>query len=181
MEHYVYEETFVAKYFSIRGRLDRLPYALRTTLVFMVYNIVITILGLIGGTAMAGMMMSASMGMGVRGGGALGALIILLIFVLTIVLVIVFMMLAVRRFHDLNKSGYLAWLFIAPILWAILAGLIHPIFNILFFLNCIVNIVLYFYLIFKQGSYGTNNFGPDPLFETSLRYCENPNSIPREF
>lgn len=174
---YIYEETFAAKYFSTKGRLDRLPYALRTTLLFMVFSIISTILQIFMGGATATM----ASGRGVSAGsGALAGLAGLLMLVLAIVLVVIFMFLAVRRFHDMNKSGMLAWIFILPILWIILMFVAY-FFAVLFFINLIVNIVLYFYLIFKPGTYGPNNFGPDPLYETSLRYCENPSSIPREF
>lgn len=174
MERYVYEETFMAKYFSPNGRLDRLPYVLRTSLLFMIYGVIMQILQLFIGNSVATMMY------GGRGGGIL-VLAGLIMLVLTIIFVVIFMFLAVRRFHDLNKSGFLAWLFVLPILWLILIYAVSYIFGLLLLINIIANIVLYFYLIFKQGSYGTNNFGPDPLFETSLRYCETPETIPREF
>ena len=132
-----------------------------------------------GGATAAMMTGYGGRGMG-AGSGALEGIAGLLILVLAIVLVVIYMLLAVRRFHDMNQSGMLAWIFVLPILWLILM-FIANFFSILFFLNLIVNIVLYFYLIFKPGTYGPNNFGPDPLYETSLRYCENPGSIPREF
>lgn len=47
----------------------------------------------------------------------------------------------VRRFHDLNKSGWYYWLGIIPV----------------------VNIVVGLYLLFARGTDGDNEYGPDPL------------------
>jgi uncharacterized membrane protein YhaH (DUF805 family) len=47
----------------------------------------------------------------------------------------------VRRFHDLNKSGWHYWLGIIPV----------------------VNIIVGLYLLFAKGTDGDNEYGPDPL------------------
>lgn len=49
--------------------------------------------------------------------------------------------LTIRRFHDLNRSGWLYFLTFIPLL----------------------NIILGFYLVFVRGTCGMNRYGPDPL------------------
>ncbi|MDT8447048.1 MAG: DUF805 domain-containing protein [bacterium] len=48
---------------------------------------------------------------------------------------------AIKRFHDLGNSGWLALLILVPV----------------------INFFVYLYLLFARGMYGENAYGPDPL------------------
>ena len=75
------------------------------------------------------------------GGTIFSAIIFVLISVLSIVTIYSAIVLNIKRFHDLNKSG-----------WCFLLGLIP-----------IVNILVMLILFFGKGTQGANQYGEDPL------------------
>lgn len=70
-----------------------------------------------------------------------------LVYVLYLASLVITMSAAVRRLHDFNKSGWLALLFIIPL----------------------VNLVLGLFLIFKKGDSGKNKYGSETFVELDLR------------
>ena len=113
------EETWQEKYLTADGRLNRKPYILRGLLLNVVGFIVAFLIGLLGGpTGTDGVSIAVQLIFGIPG-----------------------VMLAIRRLHDLGRSGWWWLLVFVPI----------------------VNLFLGIYLIFFKGQTGTNRFGPDPL------------------
>ncbi|WP_288831822.1 DUF805 domain-containing protein [uncultured Megasphaera sp.] len=105
--------------FSSRGRVNRKPYIIS-----------MIILGIVTGFFSC------------LSEGAEDIVIVSLVSVIVICLCsIVSILLTIRRFHDLNRSG-----------WYTLLGFIP-----------IVNFVVSLYLLCKRGTEGENKYGPDPL------------------
>lgn len=106
--------TIKEKFFNYKGRLNRKRYFLRTLIASLLLGLVAGILSLISPV---------------------------LAFPVYILSAIVGVMLAIRRCHDLNKSGWFYLLLLIPI----------------------VNIFGGLYLLFAMGTIGPNQYGPDPL------------------
>lgn len=106
--------TIKEKFFNYKGRLNRKRYFLRTLIASILLGLVAGILSLISPV---------------------------LAFPVYILSAIVGVMLAIRRCHDLNKSGWFYLLLLIPI----------------------VNIFVGLYLLFAKGTIGPNQYGPDPL------------------
>lgn len=120
------------KYFSFTGRLNRKPYIIRN----IILNIIISLFGLMLYDSMEQLFERGSerdLEMFIVGAA--------LCFAVSIVISISWFSLAIRRCHDLNKSG-----------WFILLAFIP-----------FVNIGIFIYLIFAKGTIGRNLFGEDPL------------------
>ena len=118
--------------FSFQGRLNRAKWWLINIGVIVVETIVFAIL--FGGTAMM-----ANPGQAMAAISGINAVIV------AIVAVIVFwiaLSVAVRRFHDRNKTG-----------WWVLITLVPVIGSLWFLIEC----------GFLRGTTGPNNYGPDPL------------------
>lgn len=105
-------------WFSYHGRLNRKPYIFGSFAVGVV------------GTAASAMLDAIWFP---------GSLIVA--FPVLILCVVACACLTIRRFHDLNRSGWLYFLTFIPLL----------------------NIILGFYLVFVRGTCGMNRYGPDPL------------------
>ena len=74
-------------------------------------------------------------------GGAIGAVMMLLCVLVYLCLMVPAIMLAVRRLHDLDKTG-----------WILLINFIPY-----------VNIIVSLYILFAPGTRGANQYGDDPL------------------
>lgn len=64
----------------------------------------------------------------------------------------------IKRLHDVDMS---AWWAVAPAVSALLSVAVLG--GILSLMLVFINIFLWFYLIFKKGTEGENQYGPDPL------------------
>ena len=82
--------------------------------------------------------MTYGIGMGVMEAGDVGVLIGLVMVVASAYMSIT---LGIRRFHDLDKSGWLVLLCLIPV----------------------VNFFVGLYMLFAKGTTGPNKYGPDPL------------------
>ena len=124
-QKYVPDKGIKKMFFSTKGRLNRKRYILRG----LVIGASTSVGGIIVSMLMTGAILSESSLMLI-----ISALLVLLMIILPVVSGL---MLAARRWHDLNKPGILAItnLLILPIL----------------------------YLIFAKGTEGPNKYGPDPL------------------
>lgn len=111
-------------FFTSRGRLNRKPYILRGVLL----GVIMMVLNMVGGV----MVESDSTGVVV-----IGFLLCLMVLVLCVPAV----MLQIRRWHDLGKSGWLVLLALIPL----------------------VNIGVSIYLWVAKGTEGPNQYGEDPL------------------
>ena len=140
---------FWKRLFTAQGRLTRKPYILWILLVNIVCTAVIWGSAiLLGGSldhaAASVIRMMSHYFLGMYPGmeflwiGILFGLIFVVISIPCLVLVI---QLTIRRFHDLNRSGWFT------------VGVYCP----------IVNIFLIIYLLFFKGTAGKNRFGDDPL------------------
>ncbi|MBZ3936094.1 DUF805 domain-containing protein [Methanimicrococcus blatticola] len=119
------------EYFTYEGRLNRLPYFLRILGFWAVMILLLVI-------AVVAEMMSEYLGM-------------LFFFILAIayfVGLIFLLFQAIKRLHDLDKSGW--YLLIR------LAGIIPLI-------GWIISLGFELYLLLAEGTHGQNRFGPDPL------------------
>src|SRR5215216_2232307 len=111
------KQDFLSSIMTTNGRSNRQRY---------LFSFVLLI-----GTSAAGLIMDPTK----RGSaGPLGGLI-------TLIVMVAYVILFIRRLHDLNCSGWMALLLIVPI----------------------ANLVLTLPALFLPGSDGPNRFGPDPL------------------
>ena len=116
------------KFFSYNGRLNREPYILRITAVTLVYIADLTALLYIDTIP-------------TRELTDFGFFLGIVLLIALIILAGSIFCLAIRRLHDLDKSGWWVLLSFVPI----------------------INFVLGLYLMFKKGMEGNNRFGSDPL------------------
>lgn len=152
------EGSLVSKFLFFNGRLDRLPYILRMTALWVATMIIVFILALIGfGSSLTAIRMGIVPQMNILGGFSL-----LLIFIILIIAVVSYMSLAWRRLHDMDKTGLLALVIPA----CIILGLI-PFVGIIF---QIIQLVFSIWLLISRGSYGNNQYGEDILLKRSQNY-----------
>lgn len=114
------------KIFTVQGRLNRLPY--------IKYVIVLTVISFI-------LNFIVSTAAALLTGNAEGTLAKILSVIVTLPLSLGSIMIAIRRLHDLNRSG-----------WFLLAGIIP-----------VLNVILVIYMLFFKGTDGANKYGADPL------------------
>ncbi|MGZ3254759.1 MAG: DUF805 domain-containing protein [Burkholderiaceae bacterium] len=124
------DDTYDPQVFSVHGRIGRLRYLAYTWAVTMVMMIVFGIL-----TAVV---------VGVSGGNKGIAMVMMGLTYIPIIAVSLIM--AKRRFNDLNSSGWLSLLMIVPF----------------------VNFFVALYLIFGSGTQGVNDYGPKPSKNSGL-------------
>lgn len=118
------KETIKEMFLTTQGRLNRKPYILR--------GLFLWILSLVTSGVMDVMTESDSLVMN---------LLSLVVFVLFIALGVATIMLVIRRWHDLGKSGWFTLLLFIPL----------------------VNLFVALYLWVKKGDEGPNEYGDDPL------------------
>lgn len=121
-------DKILTTYFSAKGRLRRLPYFL--------YSLGIGVLYLLIGLGL-GMLMPEQED---QIGNGTAIMIVLLILVFVILATYASFVLIIKRFHDLDKSGWMSLLMIIPM----------------------VNFFAGIYLLFFRGTDGPNQFGPPP-------------------
>lgn len=114
------------KIYTTQGRLNRLPY--------IKYVVVLTIISFI-------LNFIATSVAALLTGNAEGTLAHILSVVVTLPLSVGSIMIAIRRLHDLNRSG-----------WFLLAVIIP-----------ILNVILGIYMLCFKGTDGANKYGADPL------------------
>jgi uncharacterized membrane protein YhaH (DUF805 family) len=86
-----------------------------------------------------------------------------IVFTFVILILIANIALTVRRFHDINKSGWWGLVQIIPFLYEALEKMNIPIEGL--YLNIIILIILIIFLCiigFKKGTRGPNRFGEEP-------------------
>ena len=111
-------------FLTYHGRLNRKPYILRGLLVGITSSILSNVMGV--------MAESSSLALN---------LVSLVLLVVVLALCVVSVMLMIRRWHDLGKSGWFSLLLLVPL----------------------VNFVVGLYLWVKKGDDGPNQYGEDPL------------------
>ena len=128
-------QTYKPRIFTTKGRIGRLRYLAYS----MIYNIIIMFLmGIVSAILVP---MAAG---GEQGGSTIVMSIIMVLLYLP--LIATFFIVARRRLHDLNHSGWLSLLMLVPLL------------NMLFGL----------YLLFWPGSNEANDYGPGPESNSAL-------------
>ncbi len=111
------------------GRIRYLAYSFGLQLIFMiVFGIIFAVLGV---SSIEG-----------GGGGVVGIIFMALSY---IVMFAISCIIAVRRLHDLDQSGWLCLVLLIPL----------------------INIFMAIYLLFFSGTKGSNKFGPKPLPNTA--------------
>ena len=111
-------------FLTYHGRLNRKPYILRGLMVGITSSVLSNVMGV--------MAESSSMALN---------LVSLVLLVVVLALCVVSVMLMIRRWHDLGKSGWFSLLLLVPL----------------------VNFVVGLYLWVKKGDDGPNQYGEDPL------------------
>ena len=111
-------------FLTYHGRLNRKPYILRGLLVGITSSILSNVMGV--------MAESSSLALN---------LVSLVLLIVVLALCVVSVMLMIRRWHDLGKSGWFSLLLLVPL----------------------VNFVVGLYLWVKKGDDGPNRYGEDPL------------------
>lgn len=137
----------IENFFNYEGRLNRKRYIFRNLALwgisFALYVLMIILIVIIAMVAQPHSPDDEAM----LGGGAL--LLYGLFFLLCLPLTVSAYMLMIRRLHDLNLSGFFCLLTLVPF----------------------VNLGLEIYLLFKQGTVGDNEYGPDPLDPAGYVYA----------
>ncbi|MCL2549990.1 MAG: DUF805 domain-containing protein [Methanimicrococcus sp.] len=149
------------KYFSYKGRLNRKPYFLRwlgAGLSAVIFGIILwKTVSFVSGPILGGGIGSDAMISDIINSGTIitGLLLIIFallfafLFILFCLVCIIFMLLqAIKRLHDLDKSG---WYLL------ILFGILVPL------IGKFIVLALALYLLLAKGTEGPNRFGPDPL------------------
>ena len=113
--------TIKEQYFSYHGRLNRKRYFFRSLAEIFVF-VVLVILSVVIFPLMI-LVVPAAIAITVSG-----------------------VMLTIRRFHDLDKSGWFYLFLFVPV----------------------ADVIVSLYLVFAKGTDGPNRYGPDPLFEAPL-------------
>ena len=133
--------TIKEKFFTTKGRLSRMPYVIRVLSLGFIYMV------LAFGLLELDKIPSDDLGSGMT-------VLICLILAVLLLSSIAGYMLAIRRLHDLNHSGW----------WA-LTLLVVPIVAALVKLDALnlVSFAFGLYLMIKKGTVGQNRFGSDPL------------------
>lgn len=121
--------------FSPKGRFGRLSYLAWLFIVSMLYSCVLFI---IAGIAVVALMQTGSQNPAALLQSGLGYFVIFLAVIVVIAFTVINICIAIRRIHDLNKSGWLWLLFLIPI----------------------VNIIFGIYMMCAKGTEGNNNYGP---------------------
>ena len=122
------EESFRKKFFSCKGRLNRKPYFIRVVPLAILGSIFFEILMELDEIPYS----ELNTGMEI--------LTYVIIFLLFPILISCYMN-AIRRLHDLDKSGWFVLIMFAPT----------------------INIIFGWYLMLKKGTSGANRYGDDPL------------------
>ena len=129
----------MADYFSYEGRLNRWPYFLRYIGCLVAYFILVIFLSI-----MVGIVAYSNTAIG----NIITILISFLILIAALIMLVFMLMQAIKRLHDLDKSGWYLLIRLAGIIpligWIIVLG-----FDL--------------YLFLAKGTTGPNRFGPDPL------------------
>lgn len=121
--------------FSPKGRFGRLSYLAWLFIISMLYTCVLFI---IAGLAVVALMQTGSQNPAALLESNLGYFVIFLAVAVVIAFTVVNICIAIRRIHDLNKSGWLWLLFLIPL----------------------VNIFFGIYVMCAKGTEGNNNYGP---------------------
>lgn len=117
------QETWKQKFFSTKGRINRLNYLLRG----IALQLIVSVAQFMSIFALTLMEMDAAI---------IGGLLLLLMIAFVILCMYSGICLTIKRWHDLNKSGW----------YSLLGILIIPV----------------FYIIFAKGTDGPNKYGPKP-------------------
>ena len=123
------DETYQPKFLSVSGRIGRLRY--------LAY--------LMGSALLLNLVAALLLGSLTTAGDDTGIAVTLTVILYYIAPAIPAFIYAVRRLHDLDKTGWLSVLFIIPI----------------------INLLLGLYLIFASGTKGANSYGPAPAANTT--------------
>lgn len=119
-------EEMLNKIYTTEGRLNRLRYFMYSVIWSLISSVIGFILGSIGG---------------LLSNDPESVLITVPVGIWSFVAGIGSIMIAIRRLHDLNKSG-----------WFLLISLIP-----------LINIIFVFYILLMPGTVGSNRYGEDPL------------------
>ncbi|XLZ68004.1 DUF805 domain-containing protein [Massilia sp. SR12] len=130
----VSNETYMPKFFALNGRIGRVRYLAYSTGVSLLMMPLMLLL--FGGTGFLALLGGAEVG---ASAGILGSLIIYPLMLAAPII------LARRRLHDLNKTGWLSVLVLIPL----------------------VNVVVGLWLLFGSGDAASNDFGPAPAPNTT--------------
>ena len=133
---------FFESLFKIKGRIGRKDFLIRVVVVYFLGAGLLTIMG------------SNINNLAQIGKESIANIFAVVLLVFSIVLNVAYIMLCIRRLHDLNMSGL--WL-IAVIVFVIVVAGAHP--SAPFILPLLFNLVL----SLLRGTMGPNRFGADPL------------------
>ena len=119
--------------FGFQGRVNRAKWWLVALAIFVVEMIVVA--AIFGGAALSGdpQQMAAAMGGPIAG---------IVIFVMVVIATWIHIAIAVKRYHDRNKSGWWVLIIFVPVIG-----------GLWYFIEC----------GFLRGTPGPNAYGPDPL------------------
>ncbi len=159
--------------FGFRGRLNRAKYWLAALIYLVITSVPLVFLFWVFGTN--GITSTAELASRLNDSGtaSISLIVFLLIFALIIIAVVVSSLLvAIRRLHDRDKSGW--WIIFFYIFPSVLSSLAEAFqassvsLAVLFNVGAVViSIWAFIELGFLRGTDGANRFGPDPVFASS--------------
>jgi len=127
--------SYKPRIFSTKGRIGRLRYLAYS----LIYNIIIMFLVGIVSAVLVPMMAGNT-------SGEAGIAVTFMMILIYVPIILVFFIVARRRLHDLDRTGWLTLLMIVPL----------------------INVLFGLYLLFGPGSPETNKYGPPPQVNTAL-------------
>ena len=133
---------FFESLFRVKGRIGRKDFLIRVVVVYVF------------GAGFLAIMGNNITNLTQRGNESIANIFAIVLLVFSIILNVAYVMLCIRRLHDLNMSGL--WL-IAVIGFVIVAAGAHP--SAPFILPFLFNLLL----VSLRGTVGSNRFGADPL------------------
>ena len=135
---------FYTHYFDVYGRSRRFQYV---WILFLHFCLMVLMAAGVYTLGSSGDVLDAN---GLKGVNAFGSLLISLYSLVWIASIIPWLTLCIRRFHDMNHTGWLVALFMG--LW-----LIPPI-------GALGSVIQFFWLLLGSGTPGANSYGQDPRF-----------------
>ena len=127
-------DSYKPEIFSTKGRIGRLRYLAYS----MIYNFIIMFL--------IGILSAILIPMVAGDEGESGAMMVVVMALIYLPVFAVFFIVARRRLHDLDRTGWLTLLMFVPL----------------------INVIFGLYLLFGSGSPGMNKYGPAPQENTAL-------------
>lgn len=137
-------------FFSFNGRIGRKTYFLSKLLLISI--------GLLTVIFASSFMIGLTHG-GIAVANSMSLILVIFLFIVSFLLAVGNIALIVKRFHDLNQSGWIGLLLFFFIY--LITSVIPPV-------GYVMDLILNFILFLVVGTYGKNRFGEDPILHKEI-------------